>query len=110
MKFSCSPLFMRPLLIFLVVFAPGSIAFARLGDTLEECNARYGSFISRGSWGERYIFSHRYLTITVEFRNEHSVSEEFKPQPGQALTEELVADILASNFAGHTWSVVSEST
>ena len=83
-------------------------AFARIGETAEECEARYGN--KTGQIGTHaFTFSKDHITITVLFENDRSVREMFTPEFGEGISEQQVVDLLSANSGGSSWKVQKEN-
>lgn len=92
----------------ILFFAVAPLSFARLGETLDQCKTRYGA--PTGQHGEdEIIFARDHTAITVHFRANRSVQEDFGPDAGSALSEVQVAEILQENSEGSTWEANGDS-
>jgi hypothetical protein len=83
-------------------------ASARLGETLEGCEARYGFKIGQAG-ADAFLFSKDGITITVWFENNRSVRELFRPAPGTSISEEEAIDLLNANSGGSSWKMQQEN-
>lgn len=79
-----------------------STAFARIGETLDECEARYGS--KTGSVAaDQITFQRGGITIIVRVRDGRSIQEDFAPEAGGRLSESQIEQLLNENAEGSTW-------
>jgi len=83
-------------------------AEARVGETLDQCNYRYGSSIGHYSH-DQVQFNHGHIYITVHVRNHHSIREDFGPEAGSTLSDAQIHAILQDNAKGYHWDVVGET-
>lgn len=91
------------LLIFTMVSA-----FARLGETPDQCAMRYGSSTGRSA-SDQLSYSRGHLLITVYFSKDRSIREDFAPESGGSLTEAQVVELLQENAEGSSWEVMGQS-
>jgi hypothetical protein len=101
---------MKTRLLFLAILflAAAPLSFARLGETLDQCKTRYGG--PTGQYGEdEFLFTRDHTAITVHFRANRSVQEDFGPDAGGTLSEAQVAEILQENSEGSTWEANGDS-
>ena len=86
-------------------------AEARLGETVEECTARYGNVISIKSEGPpdfpQYCFRKGDVEIRVRFLNKISGQEIFYGAEDGQLSESEVSQILTANKQGSTWGAIT---
>jgi hypothetical protein len=95
---------MKLALLFLFIFATS--AFARLGETIDECIARYGPGIRIGdpqSDSPIYQFEKYDIKIRVWFLGNRSVCETFARENGN-LGDFFISDILTGNSQGSSWT------
>lgn len=78
-------------------------AFARIGETQDQCSMRYGS--AKGSNGQFTIYYQNRLNIAVQYSNGVSIKEIFSPDAGATLQEDQIAELLGANSGGSTWTV-----
>lgn len=83
-------------------------AFARLGETPDQCQMRYGT--SNGSSGAYTRYYKDHFDIAVLFRDGKSFEEIFSPNGGSGLTEAAVAELLAANSDGAGWSITANGS
>lgn len=76
-------------------------ASARLGETPDQCQMRYGT--TNGSRGTYVLYYKDKFDIAVMFRDGKSVEEIFSPNVGGEFTEDLLAGFLSANSEGSTW-------
>jgi hypothetical protein len=99
---------MRAVLAVLFLVITISVAQARIGETLDECKARY-----EGSGGQiaadQFVFKRSHVTIVVHVRNGHSIQEDFAPEAGKVLSETETAQFLQENSEGSIWEIVGET-
>jgi hypothetical protein len=84
----------------LVLFLCGSSAFARIGETLEECQTRYGVMQSvnmRRSDYPMYIFRKGDIMIGVRLYNGKSAQEVFIGD-GKQITTNQISEITRANY------------
>jgi hypothetical protein len=92
----------------LTVFSASAVTCsARLAETFEECQARYGLLVKveNGSRADypQYCFQKDGIEIRIRFLNAHSGQEIFTGSAG-AMSDLAIADILNANGQGSTWS------
>jgi hypothetical protein len=88
-------------LVIFILLATVTLSFARLGETLDQCKARYG--FPTGQNGENeFIFSRDHMVIVVHFRAGRSVREDYGPEAGGVLSEAQVSTIFDENAEGST--------
>jgi hypothetical protein len=85
-----------------------TFAFARIGETLDECKARYTGLESSIGFDE-FKFKRGSITVIVHIRNGRSVQEDFAPERGSSLSESDFAELLQENSEGSTWKLLSET-
>jgi hypothetical protein len=84
--------------------------FARLGDTLAECKARYGAVVRVDRNREdypQYCFLKGNVEIRVRLLNDKSGSEVFFVRGVAFLSQSQIDEILAANSAGFQWKPAS---
>jgi hypothetical protein len=79
-------------------------SFARLGETLDECEARYG-FRNGQIGANAYTFNQDHILITVVFKNDRSVCEMYTSEASSSMSEEQVLDILNTNSSASSWTI-----
>ena len=89
----------------LIFFA--TCAFARIGETLDECKFRYGSAGQIAA--DQFTFQTGHINIVVHIRNGRSVQEDFAPQSGTVLSEADFAQLLQENSEGSSWELTGET-
>jgi hypothetical protein len=94
---------MKQLTLIIVVLVSASVsAFARIGDTKQQIEARYGKSIGTLSMGDEHYRSSG-LDITVAYIDGVSQSEFFMKQDGSELSENEIAVLLEANVGGSKW-------
>jgi hypothetical protein len=90
------------------IFTSGTtqLCSARLGETLDECKARYGELI-RTNAGKHvdfptYVFQKGNIAIGVQLLNGKSAHEDFVPLTGN-LTDQQIQEIFEANSEGAGW-------
>src|SRR6266446_6044548 len=79
-------------------------SFARIGETLDECETRYG--FRNGQIGPNaYTFHEDHILITIVFKNDRSVCEMYTPEASSSMSEEQALDILSANLSGSSWQI-----
>lgn len=101
----CSKSIVKTFLIPLMLLLTIAAAFARLGETPDQCSLRYGSSV--GQNGPFFIYSKDHVKIAVLFRDGLSAKEIFAPESGASFSKEQIAELLNANSGGATWSLVS---
>ena len=96
----------KTLLLSLLASLVAHSAFARLGETKDECETRYG--FARGQMGNGVTYLKDHITIIVVYKDDHSVRETFVPEGGSFLHEEQIDDLLNANSRGSKWNMVNE--
>ena len=81
--------------------------FARLGETPDQCQMRYGS--SNGQKGEFTLYHKDHFDIAVLFRDGKSVQEIFLSNVNPAFSEDQVAELLTANSEGSSWLIKSNN-
>lgn len=95
--------------LFAVLFLSSASLFARLGETPDQCQMRYGS--SNGQRGAYVLYYKDHFDIAVMFRDGKSTKEVFSPNTGATLSDEMIEELLRANSEGSAWTtVVSNST
>jgi hypothetical protein len=98
----------RSIIIFAIgITLVGRIASACVGETLEQCEARYGKKTHVG--GDAFKFEKNGTSIIVQFVNHRSVRELFTLESGQNLTEGRVIGLLNENSGGASWKTRVEN-
>ncbi len=108
---------MKTTLVLICSLVLPQISFARLGETLDQCEARYGrktgelvAVAGVDSATEKvFTFIKDHINIAVVFRDDVSIREVFTAQPGDSLSESRVEDLLNANADGSTWKMTVES-
>jgi hypothetical protein len=100
---------MRMPLFIVAIFALTCSAFARLGETLEQCEARYGSvirIINDKEHGEfpSYLFQKGNVAIAVRFFNGRSAQEDFVPLTGR-FSDDQIEEILTANSENARYTI-----
>jgi hypothetical protein len=98
----------REFLAVLFVVSAVSVAQARIGETLDECKARYGGPTGQIAL-DQFTFNQGHITIIVHVRDGRSIQEDFAPEPGGVLSETQMAEFLQENSEGSTWEILSET-
>jgi hypothetical protein len=98
----------REFLATLFVVSAVSVAQARIGETLDECKARYEGPTGQLA-ADQFTFRRGHITISVHMRDGRSIQEDFAPESGRALSETEMADLLQENSEGSTWEILSET-
>jgi hypothetical protein len=92
----------------LVALLAAISAEARIGETLDECKARY-----EGPTGQlapdQFTFRRGHITIIVHVRDGRSIQEDFAPESGAVMSEAEMAGFLQENSEGSTWEFLSET-
>jgi hypothetical protein len=88
-----------------LIFA--TCAFARIGETLDECKSRYGSAGQIAA--DQFTFQSGQLSIVVHIRNGRPVQEDFAPQSGNVLSEVDFTQLLQENSEGSSWELTGET-
>jgi hypothetical protein len=87
--------------------AAAATCFARLGETMEECQARYGAIMAVETDAKRgvpiYCFQKDDVKVRTWFLNGRSACETFGRDQGK-LGDMYIADILAGSSEGSTWN------
>lgn len=86
-----------------------STLFARVGETLDQCIARYGRPITDVQWGTKTVFFMSDILIGVDFVDSKAVRITFvKRVNGQdaPLSDAEVAMLMNANGAGRKWVIV----
>jgi hypothetical protein len=99
-------------IIFAALFVLGASAVtcsARLGETFDECQTRYGLLVKVDSGSRsdypQFCFQKDGIEIRVRFLNSHSAQEVFTGLAGK-MSDTSVADLLNANAQGSTWSAI----
>ena len=89
-------------------------AVARLGETLQECEARYGTLLRTMHNRESaefplHLFQKGNIAISVIFLDGRSVREDFVPveDDPKPMTDAQIDEILTANSEGSIWQVGS---
>lgn len=98
----------REFLAVLFVVSAVSVAQARIGETLDECKARYDGPTGQLSHDE-FTFKQGHITIIVHVRDGRSIQEDFAPERGGVLSETEIAEFLQANSEGSTWEITGET-
>jgi hypothetical protein len=80
---------------------------ARIGETLEQCKARYSAVGQLGT--DEFKFRQGHINIIVHVRNGRSIQEDFAAEGGTSLSESDFAELLQENSEGSTWEVNGET-
>jgi hypothetical protein len=80
-------------------------AFARLGETPDQCQMRYGN--SNGQKEEFTLYQKDHFDIAVLFRDGKSVQEIFLSNDG--FSKDQVAELLTANSEGSSWLIKSNN-
>jgi len=99
---------MIPLAAIILCLLSASSANARLGETIEECDARYGKPISNGD-ARTYLVVDGTIKVSCGFLNEKCVIIEFSKTNGDTLTEEEVSQFLSKNSQNNNFQEVSDT-
>lgn len=91
----------------LAILLSGFSAFARLGETPNQCQMRYGS--STGQSGPYFTYYKDHFDIMVLFRDGKSVEETFFIV-GAVLSEENISEFLNANSDGSSWKTSNTSS
>jgi hypothetical protein len=93
------------ILAYIVLFT--TTAFARLGETLEECKSRYSSTGQIAA--DQFTFRTGHVNVVVHVRNGRSIQEDFAPDGGSVLSESDFTQLLQENSEGSTWEISGET-
>ncbi|MDQ2868302.1 MAG: hypothetical protein M3R59_07825 [Verrucomicrobiota bacterium] len=96
-----------PILVLLLSSIP-QLSLARIGETIGECELRYGPATGRIS-ADEIPFYRSHVVIVVHLRAGRSIREDFGPESGGILSEEQIADFLGQNSEGSTWEISGET-
>jgi hypothetical protein len=99
----------REFLAMLFVVSALSIAQARIGETLDECKARYEGPTGQLASDQFTFRQGGHITIIVHVRDGRSIQEDFAPESGGVLSETEMAEFLQANSEGSTWEITSET-
>jgi hypothetical protein len=96
------------ILFWALVLASASPTFARIGETLDECQQRYGSATGDVSASD-ITFRRDSVIIVIHFRRGKSFQEDFAPESGARLNEAQIKQFLDENAEGSTWEANGET-
>jgi hypothetical protein len=99
---------MKAIAFLTLLLSLSGFAYARVGETLDECTYRYGSSIGHYS-KDQVRFNRGHIYITVHVRDHHSIREDFSPEAGATLSDAQIEAILNDNANGYKWEKVGES-
>ena len=99
---------MKKLFFALISILSISSVRAGLGETLDQCVARYG-FRTGNSAADQITFVRDHITITVHFRGDRSIQEDFTPEHGSTISEAQGVEILRENSEGSAWEISGET-
>lgn len=105
---------MRQIFPLLVLLAFQEVSFARIGETQEQVEARYGKSVMLVSNKPReriFTYSSKGLNILVVYFDGKSSMETYKAEKGSsALSDVVIQALLEVNSGGMTWAKVDSTS
>jgi hypothetical protein len=96
----------RLVFIWILTLCPSVSSFARLGETLDECKARYGD-VARTEYSRedypQYCFLKGNIEIRVRLLSGVSAQEIFFGRDGNRMSQAQITEILQANSGGVEW-------
>jgi hypothetical protein len=95
---------MKPLILFAACLVMASNAFGRIGETLEECNTRYGKVTMIG---DEAHFKKKGMSIIIWFRDKKAALIKFLAD--HKMSDVEIDTLLKANGGASEWIKVSET-
>lgn len=88
----------------LILCAMATTTFARIGDTLEQCQKRYGKPVNSSEETKTHNFNSNQMKISVRFEDSKAVEVTYTPLGDGAISFDQISALLLANRGQSDWN------